>query len=82
MYTNFALGTTAFLLCFVLTPLCRNLAIRFGLLDQPDTRRKLHAKPIPRLGGVAIVVSYALSLLLGAAASRRRVSASIFSIAS
>ncbi len=64
MYTNFALGTTAFLLCFVLTPLCRNLAIRFGLLDQPDTRRKLHAKPIPRLGGVAIVVAYALSLLL------------------
>ena len=64
MYTIYALGSTAFLLCFILTPLCRFVAIRLNLLDQPDLKRKLHATPIPRVGGFAIVAAYAGALLL------------------
>ena len=64
MYTIYALGTTAFLLCFILTPVCRFIAVRLKLLDQPDLLRKLHAAPIPRIGGFAIVTSYACALLL------------------
>ncbi|MDE1175577.1 MAG: MraY family glycosyltransferase [Edaphobacter sp.] len=64
MYTFYALGTAAFLLCFLLTPICRDVAIRLNLLDQPDSNRKLHATPIPRLGGFAIVTSYAGALFL------------------
>jgi UDP-GlcNAc:undecaprenyl-phosphate/decaprenyl-phosphate GlcNAc-1-phosphate transferase len=47
----------------VLTPVVRNLAHRFGLLDHALTSRKIHAKPIPRLGGIAIVVAFFVPLL-------------------
>lgn len=62
MYTLFALGIAAFLFCFLLTPLCRSLAHRFDLVDHPDGDRKTHVKAVPRLGGVPIVVSYALAV--------------------
>ncbi len=62
MYTIAALGLIAFLLGLVLTPLCRNLALRYNLVDKPDKQRKLHAKPTPRVGGVAIVLAYAGSI--------------------
>jgi UDP-GlcNAc:undecaprenyl-phosphate GlcNAc-1-phosphate transferase len=64
MYTLFVLGATAFLLCFLFTPLCRYVATRLKLLDQPDLERKLHKMPIPRLGGCAIVAAYAGALLI------------------
>lgn len=48
----------------VLTPLVRDLAERRGWLDRPDGLRKLHAKPVPRLGGVAVYFSFALAAML------------------
>jgi UDP-GlcNAc:undecaprenyl-phosphate/decaprenyl-phosphate GlcNAc-1-phosphate transferase len=42
----------------VLTPLVRRLAHRFGALDHAHSSRKIHGKPIPRLGGIAIVVAF------------------------
>jgi UDP-GlcNAc:undecaprenyl-phosphate/decaprenyl-phosphate GlcNAc-1-phosphate transferase len=47
----------------VLTPVIRNLAHRWGLLDHALTTRKIHEKPIPRLGGVAIVIAFFVPLL-------------------
>jgi UDP-GlcNAc:undecaprenyl-phosphate/decaprenyl-phosphate GlcNAc-1-phosphate transferase len=44
-----------------LTPVIRRLAQRLGWLDVPD-RRRTHAAPIPRLGGVAVFVSVMLAL--------------------
>jgi UDP-GlcNAc:undecaprenyl-phosphate/decaprenyl-phosphate GlcNAc-1-phosphate transferase len=44
-----------------LTPLCRNLAIRWDLVDQPDQIRKFHARAIPRVGGISIFVAYLVS---------------------
>jgi UDP-GlcNAc:undecaprenyl-phosphate GlcNAc-1-phosphate transferase len=35
-----------------------------GVLDVPDKERKLHASPIPRVGGVAILLSYVLAFVL------------------
>ncbi len=42
----------------VLTPAVRNLAHRWKLLDHALTSRKIHGKPIPRLGGIAIVAAF------------------------
>jgi UDP-GlcNAc:undecaprenyl-phosphate/decaprenyl-phosphate GlcNAc-1-phosphate transferase len=42
----------------ILTPLVRRLAHRFGALDHAHSSRKIHGKPIPRLGGIAIVVAF------------------------
>jgi UDP-GlcNAc:undecaprenyl-phosphate GlcNAc-1-phosphate transferase len=46
-----------------LTPLVIRLARRVGAVDQPD-ERKVHAYPMPRLGGVAIFFSLFVGLVL------------------
>src|SRR5262245_5628646 len=51
-----------FLLCLALTPLVRALARRWGLVDQPDGRRKLHQQPIPLAGGLAVFASVVTAL--------------------
>ena len=45
----------------VLTVVARNLGVRCGALDQPD-QRKVHDHPIPRTGGMAVFLSFFLSL--------------------
>ena len=47
----------------VLTRLIRDFANRFQIYDQPAGGRKLHKKPIPRLGGIAVALAFALPLL-------------------
>ena len=46
----------------VATPLVRRFALRRGLFDHVNSSRKIHAEPIPRLGGIAIVASFYSSL--------------------
>lgn len=64
MYLMLTLAGLAFLLSFVLTPLVRNGFLRLGLVDQPDSDRKLHAIAVPRVGGVAIVIAYVATFFL------------------
>lgn len=47
----------------LLTPVVRRLGLVWGVLDQPSDR-KVHAGPIPRIGGVSIVLAHILGLLL------------------
>jgi UDP-GlcNAc:undecaprenyl-phosphate/decaprenyl-phosphate GlcNAc-1-phosphate transferase len=42
----------------LLTPAIRRAAYRWGFLDHALTSRKIHGKPIPRLGGIAIVLAF------------------------
>ncbi len=46
----------AFGLSLGLTPLVRRLALRLGVVDNPE-KRKMHHVPVPLLGGAAVVVS-------------------------
>ena len=46
----------------VLTPLVRRFAHRFGLYDQPD-ERKVHQRVVPRLGGLAIAIAFAVPVI-------------------
>ncbi len=65
------------------TPICRSIALRYGVVDRPDDFLKPHKQPIPYLGGVAIClgwlagifvsllspeISVRLNLLMGVAA--------------
>ena len=61
MYSITALALCSFLLSLVLTPLCRNIAVRHGLLDSPDADRKFHKRPVPRVGGVPIMLAYTVA---------------------
>jgi UDP-GlcNAc:undecaprenyl-phosphate GlcNAc-1-phosphate transferase len=47
-----------FVLALILTPLFRRVAVRLGLVDCPDFQRKIHLKPIPRIGGVPVFAAY------------------------
>lgn len=49
---------------WALTPLFRRLALAVGAVDRPDPR-KVHSRPVARLGGLAVVISVALILAAG-----------------
>jgi UDP-GlcNAc:undecaprenyl-phosphate GlcNAc-1-phosphate transferase len=51
---------------YLLTPWVRQLAIRMGVLDHPDSRR-VHTEPIPRWGGLAIYIGVLVGMLAGLA---------------
>ena len=64
----FLLFVSAYLLVGALTPLMRKIAIATKVVDQPNASHKSHKKPIPYLGGVAIIIgiisiSYSTSLI-------------------
>ncbi|KYC70526.1 glycosyltransferase family 4 protein [Heyndrickxia coagulans] len=52
-----------FMLTILLTPLIKKLAIRIGAVDKPN-QRKVHMKVMPRLGGLAIYISFIAGVLL------------------
>src|SRR6516225_7129620 len=51
-------------LCLLLTPLVRAAARRCGLVDEPDGRRKMHGRPIPVAGGIAVLLT-TVAVLVG-----------------
>jgi UDP-GlcNAc:undecaprenyl-phosphate/decaprenyl-phosphate GlcNAc-1-phosphate transferase len=56
----------ALLLAWVLTPVMQRVAVRFGVLDRPG-QHKSHASPVPYLGGVAMVVAFAATVMTAGA---------------
>jgi UDP-GlcNAc:undecaprenyl-phosphate GlcNAc-1-phosphate transferase len=51
---------SAVALALALTPAVRAFARHTGAVDHPDVNRKLHAAPVPKLGGIAIVSTFYL----------------------
>ena len=63
----FLLFVFSYLFVGALTPVMRKIAIATDLVDRPNSSHKSHKKPVPYLGGVAIIigvitVSYSASL--------------------
>ena len=56
-------GVCAFVLAFVLTLLVKAFCYKVGWLDKPAARR-VHTKAVPRLGGVAMFLAFAIVSLL------------------
>ena len=48
----------------VLTPLMRRIALRFGILDRPNSSIKTHKEPVPYLGGLAVWFAYCLAMVV------------------
>jgi UDP-GlcNAc:undecaprenyl-phosphate GlcNAc-1-phosphate transferase len=57
---------TGLLSAFVLTRYVRDFANAHGWVAAPTQERHLHSSPLPRLGGVAIFISFAISMGLAA----------------
>jgi UDP-GlcNAc:undecaprenyl-phosphate/decaprenyl-phosphate GlcNAc-1-phosphate transferase len=56
-------GVSAFVFAFVLTFLVKAFCYKVGWLDKPAARR-VHTKAVPRLGGVAMFLAFAIASLL------------------
>jgi len=52
----------AFVIAVILTPIIRDISRSFNLVDRPG-KRKVHAHPLPRVGGIAIAIAYCVSLI-------------------
>ncbi|HYZ84953.1 MAG TPA: MraY family glycosyltransferase, partial [Bryobacteraceae bacterium] len=61
MVSVLLLSFIALAFCLVLTPLVRDVSFQLKLVDRPDGTRKLHTRIVPRTGGVAIGLAYALT---------------------
>ena len=45
------------------TPLVRRLAFRIGAIDVPKDKRRMHKKPTPRIGGLAIIFGFLVATI-------------------
>ena len=54
---------SALVISLLLTPIVRELAVRHNFIHTP-TERCTHEKPMPRVGGIALFISFCLALLL------------------
>lgn len=52
-----------FIASILLTPLVKKLAFKLGAMDKPE-RRKVHQKVMPRMGGLAIYISFVIGALV------------------
>lgn len=54
----------AAVIAFASTPIIRVLAYKLGAVDIPKDARRMHNKPMPLLGGLAIFVAFSLTSLI------------------
>src|SRR5690625_3585245 len=52
-----------FLLTVLATPFVKKIAFKYGMTDLPSAR-KVHVRPIPTIGGIAIFFSFIIGLLI------------------
>lgn len=52
------------LISFIMTPLVIRIAHRFGAIDVPKDERRMHNKPMPLWGGIAIFTGFFVSMFL------------------
>ena len=54
----------AFVCCLIFTPFVISMCKKRGLVDVPKDSRRVHSKPMPRCGGIAIFASSMIALLV------------------
>jgi UDP-GlcNAc:undecaprenyl-phosphate GlcNAc-1-phosphate transferase len=60
----FTLFVVSYVLVGALTPLMRKIAISKKIFDKPNSEHKSHTKPVPYLGGVAIIFGVVITSYL------------------
>lgn len=58
------LAIIAIIISAVLTPQMKKVAVKFGMIDVPKDKRRIHNRPIPLLGGLSIYISFVITLIL------------------
>ena len=55
---------TSTIIALFMTPIAKKIAIRFGAVDIPKDERRVHNKPMPLMGGLAIYIGILISSLI------------------
>ncbi|MFC0272236.1 glycosyltransferase family 4 protein [Metabacillus herbersteinensis] len=53
----------SYVFCLIITPLISKLALKLNAVDIPD-HRKVHVKPMPRLGGLGVYLAFIIGLIV------------------
>ncbi len=69
VYEYFISFILAFIVAFSATPIVKSLAFRVGAVDIPKDNRRMHKQPIARLGGLAIIVGFFISMMFSVISS-------------
>jgi len=64
MIIYFLVFLLSFIFSFILTPLVRRLAFKINAIDIPKDERRIHKEPIPRIGGLAILISFSACIFI------------------
>jgi len=65
LYEYIIFFALAFIVSFSSTPIAKKIAFSVGAVDVPNDARRIHKKPVARLGGLAIFTGFLVSLLFG-----------------
>ena len=60
----YSIVVIAFVCCIILTPFVISMCKKHGLVDVPKDSRRVHSKPMPRCGGIAIFVSSMVAMFV------------------
>ena len=64
MWGNIAISfLLAFIVSFMVTPYSIKIAEKIGAIDIPKDDRRMRKKSIPKLGGIAVITGFAISLI-------------------
>lgn len=63
----------SFIVAFLFTPIMRMVASFYGIIDQPDRLRKIHAEPVAYLGGIAVFLGWLAGLAISQFLSLHRI---------
>ncbi len=64
MSNIYILAIVTALISFIITPLVKKFAIKVNAIDVPKDERRVHSKPIPVMGGLAIYISFVIGVIL------------------
>ncbi|MEO6434530.1 MAG: MraY family glycosyltransferase [Tepidisphaeraceae bacterium] len=54
----------AFVVAFFFTPVMQTVARYYNIIDEPDSKRKMHSSPVAYLGGVAVFLGWMAGLAI------------------
>lgn len=64
MWMVYSIIAITFMSCLIITPIVIKLCFKYNIVDIPKDSRRVHSKPMPRIGGVAIVSSMLIGFLI------------------
>ena len=64
-YEHLVAFSAALIIAFFSTPIARGIALRAGAVNIPRDNTRMHKKPMPLLGGLAIIAGFVIAVVYG-----------------